>query len=69
AASKKDYSNALAYASRAASEDASISGTASRLRTRIQEAQRRQNEYDKANAEYKAQLEKAQKLEDFWKGH
>ena len=69
AASKKDYSTALAYASRAASEDASISGTASRLRTRIQEAQRRQNEYDKANAEYKAQLEKAQKLEDFWKGH
>lgn len=69
AAMKKDYSNALALATKAASEDASITGTVSRLKARISEAQARQAEYNKANAEYKAQLEKQQKLENFWKGH
>lgn len=69
AAMKKDYSNALALATRAAQEDASITGTVSRLKARITEAQNRQAEYNKANAEYKAQLEKQQKLENFWKGH
>ena len=66
---KKDYSNALALATKAAQEDASITGTVARLKTRILDAQARQAEYNKANAEYKAQLEKQQKLENFWKGH
>ncbi|MCR4614139.1 MAG: tetratricopeptide repeat protein [Bacteroidaceae bacterium] len=69
AAMKKDYNNALALATKAAQEDASITGTVSRLKTRIIDAQARQAEYNKANAEYKAQLEKQQKLENFWKGH
>lgn len=69
AAMKKDYSNALALATKAAQEDASITGTVARLKARISEAQARQAEYNKANAEYKAQLEKQQKLENFWKGH
>ena len=69
AAMKKDYSSALALATKAAQEDASITGTVSRLKARITEAQARQAEYNKANAEYKAQLEKQQKLENFWKGH
>ena len=69
AAMKKDYSNALALATKAAQEDASITGTVARLKTRILDAQARQAEYNKANAEYKAQLEKQQKLENFWKGH
>lgn len=69
AAMKKDYSGALALATKAAQEDASITGTVSRLKARITEAQARQAEYNKANAEYKAQLEKQQKLENFWKGH
>lgn len=68
AATTKNYDAALSYASRAASEDPSISGQVGRLRSRIVEAQRRQAEYQKANAEYKAQLEKQQKLENFWKG-
>lgn len=69
AAASKNYDKALAYASQAASEDPSISGTAQRLKERIVEAQRKASEYAKANAEYKAQLEKQQKLENFWKGH
>ena len=69
AAMKRDYNSALALATKAAQEDASITGTVSRLKARITEAQARQAEYNKANAEYKAQLEKQQKLENFWKGH
>lgn len=69
AAASRDYSGAITYATRAAQEDAAISGTANRLKARIQEAQRKQAEYDKANAAYKAQLEKQQKLENFWKGN
>ena len=40
----------------------------SRLISQINDVKRRAAEYDKANAEYKAQLEKQQKLENFWKG-
>lgn len=69
AAAAGQYAPALSFAARAASEDPSISGVANRLRSRIQNAQKRQAEYNKANAEYKAQLEKQQKLENFWKGN
>ena len=69
AAMKKDYSTALALATKAAQEDASITGTVARLKARITEAQARQAEYNRASAEYRAQLEKQQKLENFWKGH
>lgn len=69
AAASKNYSQALTYVSRAAQEDASISGTANRLKARIVEAQRKHSEYERANAEYRQQLEKQQKLENFWKGH
>lgn len=68
AATSKNYSAAIAYASKAAQEDPAISGTANRLKARIQEYQQRQAQYEAANAEYKAQLEKQQKLENFWKG-
>lgn len=68
AATSKNYSAAISYATKAAEADPAISGTANRLKTRIQEYQRRQAEYDTANAEYKKQLEKQQKLENFWKG-
>lgn len=69
AAASKNYTAALAFATSAASKDPAISGSASRLKARITEFQRRQSEYDKANAEYKAQLEKQQRLENFWKGN
>ena len=69
AAMKKDYSTALTLATKAAQEDASITGTVARLKARITEAQARQAEYNRASAEYRAQLEKQQKLENFWKGH
>ena len=68
AATAKNWDAALNYARRAGQEDASISGVSSRLISQINDVKRRAAEYDKANAEYKAQLEKQQKLENFWKG-
>ena len=68
AATAKNWDAALTYARRASQEDASISGVSSRLISQINDVKRRAAEYDKANAEYKAQLEKQQKLENFWKG-
>lgn len=68
AATAKKWDVALGHARRAAEEDASISGVSSRLITQINDVKRRAAEYDKANAEYKAQLEKQQRLENFWKG-
>jgi tetratricopeptide (TPR) repeat protein len=68
AATAKNWDAALNYARRAGQEDASISGVSSRLISQINDVKRRVAEYDKANAEYKAQLEKQQKLENFWKG-
>lgn len=69
AASQRQYDQAIAYATSAAAADPSVSGTATRLKTRISEAKRRHAEYEKANAEYKAELKKQQDLENFWKGH
>ena len=72
AATSRNYGDAIAYARKAAQQDPSISGNANRLIARIEDAQKqyqaRKAEYDKANAEYKQQLEKQQKLENFWKG-
>lgn len=68
AAISKNYDTAINYARKASSEDASLSGSAGRLINRINEVKRKNAEIAKANAEYKAALEKQQKLDDFWKG-
>ncbi len=66
-AKSKNFPEAIAYCTKAAQEDVSISGSANRLKESIQDVQRKTAEYEKANAEYKAQMEKIKKEEDFWK--
>ena len=66
-ASSKNFSEAISYCTKAAQEDVSISGSANRLKEKIQEVQRKNAEYEKANAEYKAQKAKIEKEENFWK--
>lgn len=66
-ASSKKFSEAINYCTLAANEDVSISGTANRLKEKIQEVQRKNAEYERANAEYQALKAKQEKEENFWK--
>ena len=66
-ATSKNFSEAIAYCTKAAQEDVSISGTANRLKAKIQEVQRKNAEYERANAEYQAQKAKQEREENFWK--
>lgn len=66
-ASNKKFSEAVSYCTKAAQEDVSISGSANRLKERILEVQRKNAEYERANAEYKAQKAAQEKEENFWK--
>ncbi|MCD8317942.1 MAG: tetratricopeptide repeat protein, partial [Paraprevotella sp.] len=67
-AANKNYADAITYCTKAANEDVSISGSANRLKANIQDVQRKNAEYERANAEYKAQKAKQEKEENFWKG-
>lgn len=66
-AKQKKYNEAVTYCTKAASADISISGTANRLKANIIDVQRKNAEYEKANAAYQAEKAKRQKEEDFWK--
>lgn len=66
-AAAKKFAEAISYCDKAAAEDVSISGSANRLKEKIQEVQRKHAEYERQNAEYKAQKEKIEKEEQFWK--
>lgn len=61
------FNDAIAYCNKAAAADISVSGTANRLKSSIQEVQQKNAEYEKANAAYKAEQAKRKKEEDFWK--
>lgn len=63
----KKYSDAVAYCDKAGAADVSISGSAGRLKSSLQEAIRKNAEYERKNAEYKAAQAKQKKEEDFWK--
>lgn len=64
---QKKYNEAVTYCTKAADADISISGTANRLKANILDVQRKNAEYEKANAAYQAEKAKRQKEEDFWK--
>lgn len=66
-ATNKKYADAIVYCTRAASEDVSISGSANRLKEKIQEVQRKTAEYERQNAEYQKEKAKREKEENFWK--
>ncbi len=66
-AKQKKFSEAANYCTKAAEADISISGTANRLKANIIDVQRKNAEYEKANAAYQAEKAKRQKEEDFWK--
>jgi tetratricopeptide (TPR) repeat protein len=66
AAMARNYDQALTYATRAAAEDASISGMANRLASNIADVKRKNAEVEKQNAAYKAAVAKRQKMDDFW---
>lgn len=61
------FGEAIAMCDKATQADISLSGAAGRLKSKIQEVQRKNAEYQKANAEYKAEKAKRKKEEDFWK--
>lgn len=66
-AKQKKFNEAVTYCTKAAEADISISGTANRLKANIIDVQRKNAEYEKANAAYQAEKAKRQKEEDFWK--
>lgn len=66
-AKQKKFTEAANYCTKAAEADISISGTANRLKASIIDVQRKNAEYEKANAAYQAEKAKRQKEEDFWK--
>lgn len=66
-AKQKKFTEAANYCTKAAEADISISGTANRLKANIIDVQRKNAEYEKANAAYQAEKAKRQKEEDFWK--
>lgn len=66
-AKQKKFTEAANYCTKAAEADISISGTANRLKANIIDVQRKNAEYEKANAAYQAEKAKRQKEEEFWK--
>lgn len=66
-ARQKKFDEAVTYCDKAAEADISISGTANRLKATIVDVQRKNAEYEKANAAYEAEKAKRKKEEDFWK--
>lgn len=66
-AKQKKFTEAADFCTKAAEADISISGTANRLKASIIDVQRKNAEYEKANAAYQAEKAKRQKEEDFWK--
>lgn len=66
-ASNKKFTDAIAFCDKAATEDVSISGSAQRLKEKIQEVQQKSAEYERQNAAYQAEQAKRKREEDFWK--
>lgn len=66
-ASTKKFVDAINFCDLAASEDVSISGSANRLKEKIQEVKQKHDEYERQNAAYEAEKAKRKKEEDFWK--
>ena len=66
-ATSKNFSEAVTYCNKAAQEDVSISGSANRLKEKIQEVQRKNAEYERQNAAYQAEKARREKEENFWK--
>lgn len=66
-AKQKKFDEAVTFCTKAAEADISISGVANRLKAGIVDVQRKNAEYEKANAAYQAEKAKRQKEEDFWK--
>lgn len=66
-ARQKKFAEAVNYCTKAAEADISISGTAERFKANLIDVQRKNAEYEKANAVYQAEKAKRQKEEDFWK--
>ena len=61
------FGEAIAMCDKATQADISLSGAAGRLKSKIQEVQRKNAEYQKANAEYQAEKAKRDREEEFWK--
>ena len=62
------YNEAIAYCSKAADADITVSGSANRLKENIQRVQANQAENAKARKAYDDFIKRQKAEEDFWKG-